>query len=93
MSELNALTISAARDKLRAKEITAVDLTNACLDAGGDALNVFAVRTPESARVCLCVLETANDDTTVEFNQLAVVLYVLADNRLNVLLFCVSIYA
>ncbi len=49
MSELNALTISAARDKLRAKEITAVDLTNACLDAGGDALNVFAVRTPEIA--------------------------------------------
>ena len=33
MSDLNKLTIAAARDKLRAKEVTSVELTEACLGA------------------------------------------------------------
>ena len=52
MSELNRLTIAEARDKLRAKEITALELTEACLAAIEDAgaLNAFVHRTPELAR-------------------------------------------
>ena len=48
---LNKLTISDARDKLRAGEITAVDLTMSCMtamDAAGD-LNAFVHLTPEIA--------------------------------------------
>ena len=47
----NTWTISAARDALRKKEITAVDLTMACLTAidAGDALNAFVLKTPEIA--------------------------------------------
>ena len=47
----NNWTISAARDALRKKEITAVDLTMACLTAidAGDALNAFVLKTPEIA--------------------------------------------
>ena len=48
---LNQLTIAEARDKLRAGDITAVDLTEACLaaiDASG-ALNAFVHKTPEIA--------------------------------------------
>lgn len=52
MSELSSLTIAAARDKLRAKEITAVELTEACLtevEAAG-ALGAFVHNTPDLAR-------------------------------------------
>ena len=47
----NALTIAAARDALRKGEITAVDLTMACLTAmdAGDGLNAFVHKTPEIA--------------------------------------------
>ncbi len=52
MSDLSKLTIAAARDKLRAKEITAVELTDACLTEveGAAALNAFVHHTPEVAR-------------------------------------------
>ncbi|MDH5796984.1 MAG: Asp-tRNA(Asn)/Glu-tRNA(Gln) amidotransferase subunit GatA [Paracoccaceae bacterium] len=51
MSDLNKLTIAAARDKLRAKEVTSVELTEACLGAidAADALNAFVHKTPELA--------------------------------------------
>ena len=47
----NALTIAAARAALRAREISAVDLTMACLTAidAGDGLNAFVHKTPEIA--------------------------------------------
>ena len=47
----NSLTIAAARDALRAREITAVDLTMACLMAidAGDGLNAFVHKTPDVA--------------------------------------------
>jgi len=47
----NALTIAAARDALRAGDLTAVDLTMACLTAmdAGDGLNAFVHKTPEIA--------------------------------------------
>ena len=48
---LNSLTIAAARDALRAKEITAVELTETCLAAidGAGALNAFVHHTPDLA--------------------------------------------
>ncbi|TNF60320.1 MAG: Asp-tRNA(Asn)/Glu-tRNA(Gln) amidotransferase subunit GatA [Rhodobacteraceae bacterium] len=48
---LNALTISDARDALRKGEITATDLTMACLTAmdAGDGLGAFVHKTPEIA--------------------------------------------
>ncbi|OAN73022.1 aspartyl/glutamyl-tRNA amidotransferase subunit A [Jannaschia sp. EhC01] len=51
MSDLNALTIAAARDALRKGEVTSVDLTQACLSAidAADALGAFAHKTPELA--------------------------------------------
>jgi len=51
MTEANSLTIAAARDALRAREISAVDLTMACLTAmdAGDDLNAFVHKTPEIA--------------------------------------------
>ncbi|MBY4895246.1 Asp-tRNA(Asn)/Glu-tRNA(Gln) amidotransferase subunit GatA [Rhodobacteraceae bacterium N5(2021)] len=51
MSDLNALTIAAARDALRTGEVTSVDLTQACLSAidAADALGAFAHKTPELA--------------------------------------------
>ena len=51
MSELTNLTIADARDKLAAKEITAVELTQSCLDAieAADALGAFVHKTPEVA--------------------------------------------
>ncbi|PLS23498.1 Asp-tRNA(Asn)/Glu-tRNA(Gln) amidotransferase subunit GatA [Neptunicoccus cionae] len=51
MSGLNTLTIADARDKLRSKEISAVELTEACnaAVAGSDALNAYSVKTPEMA--------------------------------------------
>ena len=47
----NAMTITQARDALRAREISAVDLTMSCLTAidASDALNAFVHRTPEIA--------------------------------------------
>jgi len=51
MSELSKLTITAARDGLRAKEFTATDLTQACLTEieGAGALNAFVHNTPDVA--------------------------------------------
>ena len=51
MTDLNALTIAEARDKLRAGEITSVELTEACLKAadGAQALNAVVHATPEIA--------------------------------------------
>ncbi|MEC8629722.1 MAG: Asp-tRNA(Asn)/Glu-tRNA(Gln) amidotransferase subunit GatA [Pseudomonadota bacterium] len=51
MTELSKLTIADARDALRKGEVTAVELTNACLSAieGADALGAFVHKTPEIA--------------------------------------------
>ncbi len=51
MSELTKLTIAEARDLLRAGDVTAVALTEACLSAidAADALNAFVHKTPEIA--------------------------------------------
>ncbi|WP_394224911.1 Asp-tRNA(Asn)/Glu-tRNA(Gln) amidotransferase subunit GatA [Paracoccus marcusii] len=52
MTNANRLTIADARDALRAGDLTAVELTDACLgaiDASG-ALNAFVHRTPDMAR-------------------------------------------
>lgn len=52
MTTPNSLTIADARDALRAGDLTAVELTDACLaaiDASG-ALNAFVHRTPDMAR-------------------------------------------
>jgi aspartyl-tRNA(Asn)/glutamyl-tRNA(Gln) amidotransferase subunit A len=49
---LNELTISQASEKLRSKEITAAELTGACLaaiEAGNKALNAFLLVTAEKA--------------------------------------------
>ena len=48
---LNTLTIAEARDRLRAREVTSVELTQACLTAidGAGALNAFVHKTPEIA--------------------------------------------
>ena len=51
MGELNKLTISEARDRLRSKEISSVELTSSCLaeiDAA-DPLGAFVHKTPELA--------------------------------------------
>ena len=51
MSELNRLTIAAARDALRKGDVTSAELTGACLGAiaGAGALNAFVHQTPELA--------------------------------------------
>ncbi|WP_333827402.1 Asp-tRNA(Asn)/Glu-tRNA(Gln) amidotransferase subunit GatA [Pararhodobacter sp.] len=51
MSKLNALTIADARDALRKGDVTAVELTGACLNAieGAGALNAFVHKTPDLA--------------------------------------------
>ncbi len=51
MMGANALTIAAARDALRKKEMTAVDLTMACMTAmdAGDDLGAFIHKTPDIA--------------------------------------------
>lgn len=48
----NSLTIAEARDRLRARDISAAELTDACLSAieGAGALNAFVHQTPEIAR-------------------------------------------
>ncbi|MGH1425130.1 MAG: Asp-tRNA(Asn)/Glu-tRNA(Gln) amidotransferase subunit GatA [Pseudooceanicola sp.] len=52
MSELNTLTIAAARDALRKGDTTSAELTDACLTAvdGAKALNAFVHDTPDLAR-------------------------------------------
>ena len=51
MTSANTLTIAGARDALRRGELSAVDLTMACLTAidAGDGLNAFVHKTPEIA--------------------------------------------
>jgi aspartyl-tRNA(Asn)/glutamyl-tRNA(Gln) amidotransferase subunit A len=51
MTDLNALTLAEARDKLRARAVSSAELTRACLDAidGATALNAFVHNTPEIA--------------------------------------------
>ncbi|WP_323786157.1 Asp-tRNA(Asn)/Glu-tRNA(Gln) amidotransferase subunit GatA [Thalassovita sp.] len=51
MTDLNKFTLAEARDKLRAKDVTSVELTEACLAAidKADALNAFVHKTPEIA--------------------------------------------
>jgi aspartyl-tRNA(Asn)/glutamyl-tRNA(Gln) amidotransferase subunit A len=53
MSELTALTIAEARDKLKAKAITATELTDAYLaaiDTANEALNAYVTVTLDQAR-------------------------------------------
>ena len=51
MTNLNSLTISEARDKLKSKEISSLELTNSCLSAidAADSLGAFVHKTPELA--------------------------------------------
>ena len=51
MTNLNSLTISEARDKLKSKEISSLELTNSCLSAidKADVLGAFVHKTPELA--------------------------------------------
>ena len=54
MSELTSLTIAEAREKLRAREITATELTEAyisAIDAANGQLNAYIKTTPDLARV------------------------------------------
>ena len=52
MSDLTKLTIAEARDALRKGDVTALELTDACLAAveGAGALNAFVHHTPDLAR-------------------------------------------
>jgi len=53
MTDLTALTIAQARTKLRAKEISSAELTDAyinAIDAANGALNAYVALTPEKAR-------------------------------------------
>lgn len=53
MSELTALTIAEARDKLKAKAITATELTDAYLsaiDSANDTINAYVKVTHDQAR-------------------------------------------
>src|ERR1700741_4658066 len=52
MTELTSLTLADARDRLRKKEITALELTDAHIGAveGARALNAFVRETPDHAR-------------------------------------------
>lgn len=51
MTDLNKLTLAEARDKLRARDVSSVELTQACLSAieASDELNAFVHKTPEIA--------------------------------------------
>jgi len=51
MTDLARLTVAAARDKLRARDVTAVELTESCLAAvqAAGALNAFVHHTPDIA--------------------------------------------
>ena len=62
MSELTQLTISQAREKLRNKEFTSLELTNAYLDKieeGNSALNAYVEITHDQARSMACLLYTS----------------------------------
>nr|WP_319250077.1 Asp-tRNA(Asn)/Glu-tRNA(Gln) amidotransferase subunit GatA [uncultured Celeribacter sp.] len=52
MTDLNKLSLSEARDGLRAKTFTSAELTEACLSVieGAGALNAFVHNTPDQAR-------------------------------------------
>ncbi len=52
MSDLTALTIAEARDALAKRDVSALELTDAYLDAvdAGSALNAFILPTPDKAR-------------------------------------------
>jgi aspartyl-tRNA(Asn)/glutamyl-tRNA(Gln) amidotransferase subunit A len=52
MTDLNRMTIAEARDALRKRDVTSLELTEACLAAveGAGALNAFVHHTPEVAR-------------------------------------------
>ena len=52
MTDLTSLTLAQARDRLRKKDITAVELTDAHIDAveAARALNAFVRETPDQAR-------------------------------------------
>ncbi|ALN73366.1 Asp-tRNA(Asn)/Glu-tRNA(Gln) amidotransferase subunit GatA [Aureimonas sp. AU20] len=53
MTDLTALTIAEARDALKAKQFSAVELTDAYLvaiEAANDALNAYVAVTPDAAR-------------------------------------------
>jgi len=52
MTDFSKLTIADARDKLRAKEFTAAELTESFITAvdGSNALNAYSTKTPEIAR-------------------------------------------
>jgi len=52
MTDLTALTLAQARDRLRNKDITAAELTDAHIGAveAGRALNAFVKETPDRAR-------------------------------------------
>ena len=53
MTDLTALTIAEARDALKAKQFSAVELTNAYLsaiDGANDKLNAYVATTPDKAR-------------------------------------------
>ena len=52
MTDLTSLTLAQARDRLRKKEITAAELTDAHIGAveAGRALNAFVRETPDHAR-------------------------------------------
>jgi len=51
MGDLNKLTITAARDGLRAKDFTARELTQSCVDAAeaSGSLNAYSVVTADQA--------------------------------------------
>ena len=52
-SELTALTIAEARDKLKAKVFAATELTDAyiaAIDSANDKINAYVAVTPEKAR-------------------------------------------
>jgi len=51
MANLSSLTISEARDKLKSREISSLELTNSCISSmdAADALGAFVHKTPELA--------------------------------------------
>ncbi len=52
MSDLSKLTIAAARDKMRAGEVTSLEVTDACISAidAADTLNAYSTKTFDIAR-------------------------------------------
>ena len=60
MSKLNEMTIAAVRDGLRAKDFTAAEVTDACLDAatGSGPLNAYCAVTADKARAMAAEADT-----------------------------------